>query len=122
MTRNRLRIGAVVVVAMLACSGAQAQINPFKGNGPKMQQTDLDLMAKAADPLIESTRFDIGAKSAWSNPASGWSGSVTAVGTDTRGTLACRVFDYDILAPRAEDESTFRLTWCQTKNGTWKLG
>ena len=72
---------AVAVTIGVTSTAAQAQISPFSGRGPKMGLVDLDRMDKAAAPLFQGEGFTPGSVAKWNNPASGWSGTVTAKGT-----------------------------------------
>lgn len=113
---------AVALTIGLAAGAAHAQISPFKGSGPKMGAADLDIMDKAAAPLFQGESFMPGSVANWSNPASGWSGTITAKGTTKVSGLPCRVLEYYFDFPKRTDDSTYTAKWCRTKDGTWKLG
>ena len=85
---------AVAVTIGVTSTAAQAQISPFSGRGPKMGLVDLDRMDKAAAPLFQGEGFTPGSVAKWNNPASGWSGTVTAKGTTKVSGLSCRVLEY----------------------------
>ncbi len=113
---------AVAVTIGVTSTAAQAQISPFSGRGPKMGLVDLDRMDKAAAPLFQGEGFTPGSVAKWNNPASGWSGTVTAKGTTKVSGLSCRVLEYYFDFPKRPDNSTYTAKWCRTKDGTWKLG
>lgn len=116
-------LGVAVAVAIGAFSTvAQAQVSPFSGRGPAMSTTDLDMMDKAAAPLFQGEGFTPGSVASWNNPASGWSGSVTAQGTTKVSGLPCRVLKYSFEYPERSNDSVYTVKWCRTKDGTWKLG
>eukprot|EP01037_Dinobryon_pediforme_P012382 gene12382-12469_t len=122
-----LRLGVLTFACItgalaLGASSAHAQISPFNRTGPKMQQSDLAAMDKAANPLFEGETFTPGAKASWSNPATGWAGTVTAKGTATVKGLPCRVLDYHFDIPNRPDTRLYTAKWCRAKDGTWKLG
>ena len=121
MTIRLLGLATGLVLA-LGISAAQAQISPFSGRGPRMDREDLAMMDKAAAPLFQGDTFTPGATSSWKNPASGWSGTVTATGTTKVSGLSCRVLDYKFDIPKRTDDRTYTAKWCRTKDGTWKLG
>jgi len=120
MTLRKLLFG-LALLPLFGAGTAHAQINPFKGDGPKMQLADIALMDRAAESLIEGGGFTVGDSNSWKNAATGWSGSVTAVATTKRQGLSCRVLDYAISPPTRDASRTLRATWCQTKDGTWKF-
>lgn len=121
MTKRVLALAACLVVAT-GISAAQAQINPFSRRGPKLTPADVAMMDKAAEPLFQGETFTPGSTASWSNPASGWSGTITAKGTTKVKGLSCRVLDYHFDFPKRPDDRIYTAKWCRTKDGTWKLG
>jgi surface antigen len=118
-----MRLLGVACALVLSCSvAAQAQISPFSGRGPRMDREDLALMDKAAAPLFQGEAFTPGSTAKWSNPSSGWSGTITATGTVKVSGLNCRVLDYVFDIPKRPDNRSYTAKWCRTKDGTWKLG
>ena len=113
---------AAAVVAGFGITAAQAQISPFSGRGPRMDREDVAMMDKAAAPLFQGETFTPGTTAGWKNPATGWSGTITAKGTTKVSGLACRVLDYHFDIPDRADDRTYSAKWCRTKDGTWKLG
>lgn len=115
--------GLVAALAIgLASGAAHAQISPFRGSGPKMGPVDLDMMDKAAAPLFQGDSFTPGSNAKWTNPTSGWSGTVTAKGTAKVSGLPCRVLEYTFDFPKRTDDRAYTAKWCRTTDGTWKLG
>ncbi len=119
---KQVRFCLAAIVLLFISGHAEAQISPFRGRGPKMGQDDVALMDKAASGVFEKDTFTPGETASWSNPSSGWSGTVTAIGTRKIAGLACRTVDYDFSAPKRTETRTYRANWCRTPDGTWKLG
>ena len=113
---------AAAVLLLCATTAAQAQlISPFGKKGPKMGRADIELMDKAAEPLFAGSDFKIGASADWSSPASGWSGSIKTIGEAKKSGLECRTLDYGFNLPKRTETRTYRVNWCQAKDGTWRL-
>ena len=114
-------IVAVLTLAGIALTGpGHAQISPFKGKGPKLDTTDVALMDAAATPLFEDASVSAGTARTWKNDRTGNGGTVTLLGSTTYQGLLCRQLRYDVvIAPRAS--APYRIDWCQTKDGTWKM-
>ncbi len=121
---KHVSLGALALIAFtaVAASAAQAQINPFRGAGPNMGPADMALMDKAASPLFQGETFTPGASANWSNPATGWSGTVRAVGTTKVQGLPCRVLSYGLKLPQDVGTREYEAKWCRAKDGTWKMG
>jgi hypothetical protein len=118
---TRLAGGVLLLLLSLGVvSHAQAQISPFRGKGPKLQPSDLSLMDAAATPLFEGADFSPGTARTWSNDKTGASGTVTLLGSATFQGLSCRQLRYDVTVP-PRPSAPYRIDWCQTKDGTWKM-
>ncbi len=116
------KIGVAAVVLMFVSTAAHAQmISPFGKKGPKMGRADIELMDKAAEPLFEGSDFKIGTSADWSNPSSGWSGKVTTIAETKKSGLGCRTLDYGFNLPKRTDTKVYRVNWCKTKDGVWRL-
>ncbi len=102
-------------------SPAHAQINPFKGKGPRLEPSDTALMDRAASPLFQADTIKPGASNTWSNPATGNSGAVTIKGERQVQTMLCRNVQYDITVKARPGARTYLVDWCRTQDGTWKM-
>ena len=121
MTRmTRLAGGVALLLSLGLGSAAQAQISPFKGKGPKLQLSDFSQMDAAATPLFTGESVGPGTARSWTNDKTGASGTVTLLGSTTYRGLVCRQLRYDITVPPAP-AAPYRVDWCQTKDGTWKM-
>ena len=121
MKRMTRLAGGVLLLLMSGMTGeAQAQISPFRGKGPKLQPSDYSLMDAAAAPLFEEPGTSPGTTRTWSNEKTGAGGSVTLLGSTTYQGLVCRQLRYDIVVP-PRPSAPYRVDWCQTKDGTWKM-
>lgn len=119
---KRLQLLVLFAGVALGAGTAHAQVNPFKGGGPRPQAADLALMDKAAEGLIQDVGFLPDEKHSWANSATGWASTVTAVKRAKRRSLTCRVLDYTFTYTGQLGEGARQPTWCQTKDGTWRIG
>lgn len=123
MTRAVLRL--LSLVGLLVAAGAlpaAAQVNPFRGSTTGLPQGDLAIMSSTAAQLYENMSLADGSSSGWSSPKTGNSGTVTLMRTFHRRSLLCREVDYVIRKRRQVDTRNYKINWCRTPSGAWKIG
>ena len=119
--RRIASIAALLMLTGMALSGqADAQISPFKGKGPKLDSSDVAMMDAAATPLFEDAAVSPGTARSWKNDRTGAGGTVTLLGSTTYQGLVCRQLRYDVTIP-PRPSAPYRVDWCQTRDGTWKM-
>ncbi|WP_428492666.1 hypothetical protein [Rhodopila sp.] len=118
---------AGVVVGGLLCAwptGADAQINPFRGyKGPTLSKEDLASGRAAAEKLLTEDRAEVGKSEDWSGPTSGNSGSISVQKTFQRQGMECRGLRSEVRYKRASPshQRVFNLNVCRTKTDEWKI-
>jgi len=107
---------------LLFAAPAQAQVIPFGGNfGPGLSPEDNRLMVESIARLNAAEPSHVGLSESWSNPQSRTSGSATILRIFHSGGMACHLVRHHIaVAGRARDRD-YRLTWCRTPEGEWKI-
>jgi surface antigen len=108
-------------VWLLLTAAAQAQVIPFHGNfGPGLSPEDNRLMFESVARLNAVEPSQVGRSEAWSNPQTKSHGTSTILRMFHSGGMACHLVRHHIVAgrPPARD---YRLTWCRTSTGEWKI-
>lgn len=123
MSRAAFRL--LSLIALLLAVGvmpASAQINPFRGSTTGLPQGDLAILGSTAAQLYENTSLADGSSSGWSSPKTGNSGKVTLLRTFHRNSLLCREVEYTIHKRGVAGARDYKVNWCRTPSGAWKLG
>lgn len=121
---SHLAAFAVVGVLLAAWpSGAQAQINPFRGyKGPVLSKDDLAAGRAAADKLLGEDQAVVGKAEAWAGPTSGNHGTISVVKTYQRQGMGCRTLKSEVRYKKTgTPPRTMNVDVCQVKSGAWKL-
>ena len=112
---------SVALAALMALPAAtHAQINPFRG-GPGLSPEDNRLLFDSIDRLNAAEPAKVGRSEAWSNPQTNTSGTSTILRVFRSGGMAGHLVRNHIVVagqPRGHD---YRLTWCRTPSGEWKI-
>ena len=118
--RSSLCLSAALAALIVLPATAQAQINPFRG-GPGLSPEDNRLLFDSIDRLNAAEPAKVGRSEAWSNPQTNTSGTSTILRVFRSGGMACHLVRNHIVVagqPRGRD---YRLTWCLTPSGEWKI-
>lgn len=109
---------SLVALAVPAVQPALAQQLGLLGNAPiaKMTRQDLAMMTRNYTEALD--RNPDGHTSAWTNAATGASGTATPTGTGTQKGMKCRRIEITNSAGGMSDRSEFQA--CKTKDG-WKF-
>ncbi|MCW3473338.1 RT0821/Lpp0805 family surface protein [Limobrevibacterium gyesilva] len=114
-------VALAFLLGLLICGAANAQINPFKGKGPRLDSSDLALMDKAAEPLFQAENATPGASATWNNERTGASGVVTILDSTQSHGMLCRKVRYDFSVQGRRSDRSLTLDWCRTADGTWRF-
>jgi hypothetical protein len=105
---------ALGVAGLAAPAWAQT---PYSYLPRRLTGSDLTILRTAAGTLGPN-----GPKTeSWHNPKTGNSGTVTFLSADTEKGMACRKFRYTFKTGTPQDNSPYRLNWCETSAGTWAI-
>jgi len=119
-----LLLAPLLLAPLVLASGAQAQINPYRGNRNAPRLADIALLGQAGQKLLGNPAPAKGASETWSNDATGASGTVAFIGPSRRSahgtSYACRRLQYVVTLRNRPDPRTTRLDWCRLPDGTWK--
>jgi hypothetical protein len=120
------KIRVILVVAVLIAlatmsAPTHAAVNPFKGSGFQLDESDLALLETAAGKLYLTDGVEIGAVEEWNNPKTGNHGTVRLIGKPEYKGLPCRLLRHDIKLKSINDPYRFTLERCRTNDGEWKI-
>jgi surface antigen len=110
-------------LAALVCfsAAAQAQVMPFGGNfGPGLSPEDNRLLFESVARLNEAEPDQVGRSDAWSNPQTKIHGTSTILRVFHTNGMTCHLVRHHIVAARPPSRN-YRLTWCRTATGEWKI-
>jgi surface antigen len=113
---------AAAFAACLLLSTAQAQVIPFGGNfGPGLSPEDNRLMVESIARLNAAEPSRIGLSESWSNPQTRTSGTSTILRVFHSRGMTCHLVRHHIVAVGQARARDYRLTWCRTPAGEWKI-
>jgi surface antigen len=113
---------AVLVGCVLLFEAAQAQVLPFGGNfGPGLSPEDNQLLFESVARLNAAEPSRVGRSEAWSNPQTKTSGTSTILRVFRSGGMACHLVRHHIVVVGQARARDYRLTWCRTSTGEWKI-
>ena len=114
---------AACVLLLLAAAAAQAQINPFRGNrqGPSLSPEDDRLLFESVGRLNAAEPARVGLSEGWSNPQTNSSGTSTMLRVFRSGGMSCHLVRHHVVAAGQPPGRDYRLTWCRTQAGEWKI-
>ena len=118
---SRLRFAAASAACALLSAAAQSQVIPFGGNfGQGLSPEDNRLVFESAERLNMADLSQVGRSDRWSNPQTKSHGSSTIVKVFQSGGMACHLVRHHIVTGRPPSRD-YRLTWCLTSTGEWKI-
>ena len=121
----RPRLPRYLSVALAACvllsEAARAQVLPFGRNlGPGLSlRTTAAVQECGTAECGEPSR--VGRSEAGSNPATQASGTSTILWVFRSGGMACQLVRHHIVVVGQARARDYRLTWCPTSTGEWKI-
>jgi surface antigen len=114
-------LGATLILVSGFGSVVQAQINPFRGLGPKLTGDDVQLLLDSTARLNKATAPKSGESDDWNNPRTGAHGSTTLTKIYRYHDMACHTLRYQVSPNSTRPLRTYTLDWCETPNGEWKV-
>jgi len=106
----------------LFLSATQAQVIPFSGNfGRGLSPSDNQMVFESVARLNAAEPSTVGQSDSWSNPETRSSGSSTILRVFRSGGMACHLVRHHIVVPGQPLARDYRLTWCRTPSGEWKI-
>jgi len=118
--RSSRCLSAALAAFVLLSAASQAQINPFRG-GPGLAPEDNRLLFESIERLNAAEPAKVGRSEAWSNPQTNTSGTSTIVRVFRSGGMACHLVRNHIVVAGQPPGRDYRLTWCRTPSGEWKI-
>jgi surface antigen len=111
-----------LAICLLLPAVAQGQINPFRGSGSRgLSPEDNQLLFESVARLNAAEPSRVGGSEAWSNPQTNSSGTSTILRVFHSGGMACHLVRHDIVVAGGHPGHNYRLTWCRTASGEWKI-
>ena len=122
MRRRSRYLFAVVAVCALLPEVVQAQINPFRGSGSRgLSPEDNQLLFDSVARLNAAEPSKVGNSESWNNPQTNTSGTSTIVRVFRSGGMECHLVRHHIVVAGRQPGQNYRLTWCRTSSGEWKI-
>ena len=114
-------LSAALAVCVLLPVAAQAQVIPFAGNfGPGLAASDNQMLFDSVARLNATEPSKVGQSDSWSNPETKSHGSSTILKVFHSNGMTCHLVSHHIVAARPPSRN-YRLTWCRTATGEWKI-
>jgi surface antigen len=122
----RPRLSLLFSVALATClflpAVLQAQVNPFRGSrGPGLTAEDNRLLFESVARLNAAEPSQVGSSEAWNNPQTNSSGTSTILRVFHSGGMACHLVRHHVVVAGRQPGRNYRLTWCRTSSGEWKI-
>jgi surface antigen len=119
--RSRFLFAALALCALLPAV-TQAQINPFRGSGSRgLSPEDNQLLFDSVARLNAAEPSKVGNSDSWNNPQTNSSGTSTILRLFHSGGMDCHLVRHHIVVAGRQPGQTFRLSWCLTSGGEWKI-
>ena len=118
--RSSLCLSAALAALIVLLATAQAQINPFRG-GPGLSPEDNRMLFDSIARLNAAEPAKAGLSEAWSNPQTNTSGTSTILRVFRSGGMACHLVRNHLVVAGQSRGRDYRLTWCRTPSGEWKI-
>ena len=114
-------LSAIFAVFVLLPLAAQAQVIPFAGNfGEGLAPSDNQMIFESAARLNAAEPSKVGLSDTWSNPQTKSHGTSTILKVFHSGGMVCHLVRHRFIAGRPPSRD-YRLTWCRTSTGEWKI-
>lgn len=122
-SRRWLPILLLASCALLLPAAAQAQVNPFRSNrlGPALSPEDNRLLLESIERLNAAEPAQVGRSEGWRNPQTHSFGTSTVQRVFRSGGMTCHLVRHHIVAAGKQPGQDYRLTWCRTPEGAWKI-
>jgi surface antigen len=119
---KRTLAGLICLALVSLAPAAGAQTNPFRLNraGAALSPEDNRLLFSSVERLNAAEPARPGLSESWSNPDTKSSGTSTLVRITHAKGQPCHVVQHHI-AVAGRQPTEYRLTWCRTAAGEWKI-
>jgi len=115
-------LSAVPAACVLLSAAAQAQVIPFSGNfGRGLSPSDNQMVFESVARLNAAEPSKVGQSDSWSNPETKSSGGSSILRVFRSGGMPCHLVRHHIVVPGQPPARDYRLTWCRTPSGEWKI-
>src|SRR5215831_16675667 len=119
---SRRWLSSALAISFLLSAAAQAQVLPFgRYLGRGLSREDNQMLFDSVARLNAAEPSKVGGSESWSNPQTKSSGTSTILRVFHSGGMLCHLVQHHIIVngePRGRD---YRLTWCRTPTGEWKI-
>jgi surface antigen len=116
----RVKTFGPLVAGLLMAGAVQAQLLPTWETNITLTQQDLDMIHAAVTNQVHGK--PVGTTAAWSNPASGNSGSIKLVKKLPRKNQQCEDLEYTVRSGGTPVYSEhYHFISCLQADGTWKI-
>ena len=106
----------LALISMPLPTLAGALISPFDSSGNSLSNEDGELMKGALKSVLDAKKA--GAIAEWKSPSSDLAGRATALDLFEKNGMPCANVEHVFTSGGG---STYRLPFCQTADGTWKI-
>jgi surface antigen len=114
-------LSAALAFCVFLSAAVQAQVVPFRGTfGPGLSPDDSQLLFESVARLNAAEPGRVRRSETWSNPQTKTSGTSTILKVFHSGGMTCHLVRHHIVAGETPSRD-YRLTWCRTSNGEWKI-
>jgi surface antigen len=115
-------LSVALAVGLFLPAAAQAQVNPFRGSGSRgLSPEDNQMLFDSVARLNAAEPSKVGNSESWNNPRTNTSGTSTILRVFHSGGMDCHLVRHHIVVTRRQPGQNYRLTWCRTSNGEWKI-
>jgi surface antigen len=115
-------LAAALTACILLSAAAWAQVIPFGGNfGPGLSPEDNQMMIESIARLNATEPSHVGLSESWSNPQTRASGTSTILRVFHSHGMDCHLVRHQIAVVGRSRDRDYRLTWCRTPAGEWKI-
>ena len=119
--RSSRCLSAALAFCVFLSAAVQAQVMPLRGTfGPGLSPEDSQLLFESVTRLNTAEPGRVGRSETWSNPQTKTSGTSTILKVFHSGGMTCHLVRHHIVAGKSPSRD-YRLTWCRTSNGEWKI-
>ena len=114
------RLSGALAACFLLSAAAQGQ--PFlQGGGRGLSPEDTRLLFESIARLNAAEPSQVGRSDRWSNPRTQSSGTSTVLRVFNSDGMVCHLLLHSIVVAGRPPAQDYRLTWCRTPTGEWKI-
>jgi surface antigen len=118
--RSSQCLSAALAAWIFVTAAAQAKVNPFLG-GPGLSPEDNRQLFESIARLNAAEPAQVGRFAMWTNPQTNNSGTSTILRVFRSGGMPCHLLGHHIVVAGRPSGLDYRLTWCRTRSGQWKI-